>query len=80
MEIRCEKMMKTNLTTGHFLNKPKPFFKPRFNQLPCQGNSTQPGQNAAINPSVVNLASCDKWAHKHKYIEFNNYGESGIGT
>ena len=49
-----------------------------FNQPRCHGNSTQPGQNARINTSVIDLDSCKKQAPKHK--QFKSYGELGIGT
>jgi len=48
-----------------------------FNQPHCHGNSTHLSQNAGINPSVVNLDSCEKQALKHN--QFKNTGELDIG-
>ena len=66
MSIHSGQMMKKNLTTGFFLNKQKPSFKPCFNQSHCHGNSTHLNQNARINSSVVNLASCKRQVPNHK--------------
>ena len=69
---------KSNLTTGFFLNKQKPFLRPVFNQPRCHGNSTHLSQNARINTSVVSLDSCTNRAPKHKLFKSN--GKLGIGT
>lgn len=61
-----------------FLNEEKPFFEALLKISRFHGNCIHPSHNATTNPSVVNLASCEKRAPKHNRLK--NNGELGRGT